>query len=191
MLAHPVVTMAVGPADPTAGGDSPCDPWKSVSPVHVSGGGDSGKSPEGHPIKGRKTKGERVRFTPPVDQQPWQNVNRTSNQHGGVDPCSAMCLAYDEADAIEAKHILPFLCQLHAATPNQDPRSQKFYPVHQREVWTCGQNSYGELGHSDTGTRKVHCSVKAFEGREVVDVAAGKPWSRSIALYKETTPSRS
>ena len=29
----------------------------------------------------------------------------------------------------------------------------------EREVWTCGQNSYGELAHADTGTRKTPSRV--------------------------------
>ncbi|KAG5175129.1 regulator of chromosome condensation 1/beta-lactamase-inhibitor protein II, partial [Tribonema minus] len=43
------------------------------------------------------------------------------------------------------------------------------------EVWTCGQNSYGELclGGRDTGGRQRHSLVCKLSGRGVVDVAAG------------------
>ena len=41
------------------------------------------------------------------------------------------------------------------------------------EVWSCGQNSYGELGHEDCVTRRVHFKVAVLEGRQVRGVAAG------------------
>jgi Regulator of chromosome condensation (RCC1) repeat len=41
------------------------------------------------------------------------------------------------------------------------------------EVWTCGQNSYGELGFGDAGSRTEPGLVKALQGKDVVDVAAG------------------
>jgi hypothetical protein len=37
--------------------------------------------------------------------------------------------------------------------------SFNFFDEEEREVWTCGQNSYGELGHADTTTRKVPTRV--------------------------------
>ncbi|CAM9290375.1 unnamed protein product, partial [Chrysoparadoxa australica] len=41
------------------------------------------------------------------------------------------------------------------------------------QVWTCGQNSYGELSHGDTASRKEHTHITQLAGQEVVDVAAG------------------
>jgi Regulator of chromosome condensation (RCC1) repeat len=41
------------------------------------------------------------------------------------------------------------------------------------EVWTCGQNSYGELGFGDAGSRTEPGLVRALCGKDVVDVAAG------------------
>ena len=42
-----------------------------------------------------------------------------------------------------------------------------------REVWTFGQNSYGELVQGDTSTRKSPCRVTAVEGKNIVAVCAG------------------
>jgi hypothetical protein len=71
--------------------------------------------------------------------------------------------------------ILPFLRELSAADMNGgastplDPAESQ-----QREVWTCGQNSYGELAHGDTVSRKVHTITEVCQGREIVGVAAGE-----------------
>jgi len=45
--------------------------------------------------------------------------------------------------------------------------------IHFQEVWTCGQNSYGELAHGDTTTRKEHTCVDILQGKDIIDVAAG------------------
>lgn len=179
LLAHSAIAAAVGPAEPTTSGNAAGDPWKNkgVTRPHPSGDNDvDGATPlEVHKVKGRKGKGEGVKFTPPVDREPWTKVERTSNQHSVLElPSVVTGFSSCNTDGIKAACILPFLRQLHAATPNGDPCLRRCSPVYEREVWTCGQNSYGELGHSDTGTRKVHCLVKPFEGREVVDIAAGK-----------------
>lgn len=177
LLAHPLIAAAVGPAEPTISGNAVGDPWKNnnISRPHPSGDNDiDGVTPlEVHPVKGRKGKGEGVKFTPPIDREPWTKVERTSNQHSVQELPSVTALANCDMDGVKAVCILPFLRQLHAATPNGDPCLRRCGPVDEREVWTCGQNSYGELGHSDTGTRKVHCLVKTFEGREAMDIAAG------------------
>lgn len=180
LLTHSAIAAAVGPAEPTTSGSAVGDPWKNknISRPHPSGENDidDATSLEVHPVKGRKGKGEGVKFTSPVGREPWTKVERTSNQHSVQElPSVVTGHGGGGTDGINAICILPFLRQLHAATPNGDPWLRKCGPVDEREVWTCGQNSYGELGHSDTGTRKVHCSVKTFEGREVVDIAAGKP----------------
>ncbi|KAG7384717.1 putative ATP-dependent RNA helicase ddx49 [Phytophthora pseudosyringae] len=49
-----------------------------------------------------------------------------------------------------------------------------------REVWTCGQNSYGELGHGDTASRKSFERVEALQQKDVVQVGAGN--EHTIAL---------
>ena len=43
----------------------------------------------------------------------------------------------------------------------------------EREVWTFGQNSYGELIQGDTATRKSPARVMAVEGKNIVAVCAG------------------
>lgn len=173
MLAHPAIAVSVGPADHSCG-DIVSDPWKKIARVNKTAKLEGSKPTESHAIKGRKNKGERVTFAPSVDRQPWQKIERSSNQTNVLDPASVLDFASDELGGVDSRHILPFLRQLRAATASGDPRLGKASPLCQREVWTCGQNSYGELGHSDTGTRKVHCLVKTFEGKEVVDIAAGE-----------------
>lgn len=44
-------------------------------------------------------------------------------------------------------------------------------------VWTCGQNSYGELGHGDVGQRKVFTKAHSLEGKSVVSIGAGNEHS--------------
>lgn len=177
VLARPALAVVVGPAVPVTGGDVVGDPWKSVTLGHSPGQGEGGEPLDTHPAKARKGKGERVKLAPPItlEPEPWKRVEHTSNEHNSApDPSPAVAFVNDDTDGVEAKDILPLLRQLHAATPNGDLGSGKAGPVHEQEVWTCGQNSYGELGHSDTGTRKIHCLVKTLADREVVDVAAGE-----------------
>lgn len=183
LVAHPAVTVAVDPAEPTRSGIEANGPWKSksVSRPHPSGEKDvdGNKTLESHLVKGRKRKGERERakITPPLDREPWVIAEHTSNQDSNLEtPSIVTGFVGSEVDSIKADCILPLLRQLQATTSNGDSCLTGCNPTHEREVWTCGQNSYGELGHSDTGTRKVHCLVKPFEGKDVVDIAAGTPW---------------
>lgn len=177
VLAHPVFDVVVGPAVPVTGGDVGGDPWKGVTLGHSSSQGEGGEQLDTHPVKARKSKGERVKLTPPValEPEPWKRVDHTGNEFNSApDPSPAKCYVSDDTDGVAANDILPLLRQLHAAKPNGNLGSGKADSSHEQEVWTCGQNSYGELGHSDTGTRKVHCLVKTFADKEVVDVAAGE-----------------
>ena len=177
LLAQPVVEMAVGPADPTKGVDVVRSRRKTTTRTQLSVDSDAGQAFEmpTYTTKGRKVKGESARFTAYTNQQPWNKIERAGNQHNAIHPKLGVGYHGDyDTGGVAARCILPLLRQLHAATPNKIPRAEKMMPLHQRELWTCGQNSYGELGHSDTGTRKVHCLVKAFEGAEIVDVAAGE-----------------
>ena len=183
LVEHPAVTVAVDPAEPTSGGIEANGPWKSksVSRAHASGENDvdGDQSPESHVVRGRKGKGEleRARTTSLVDREPWAKAEHPSNQDSYLEtPSMVTGLVGSESDGIKADCILPLLRQLQAATSNGDSCLKGCSPSHEREVWTCGQNSYGELGHSDTGTRKIHCLVKPFEGKEVVDIAAGTSW---------------
>lgn len=173
LLAQPVVARAVGPTDPTASADVE-DQWDSKRHVEHSGAWDSSKTFDLHTVKGRKIKRERMRSTPQIDQQPWQKTERAGKQHGAMESQLGVRHVDDEAGGVDACCILPLLRQLHAATPKGSSMSTETRHAHPRELWTCGQNSYGELGHNDTGTRKVFCLVKACEGKEVIDVAAGE-----------------
>ncbi|KAL3661370.1 hypothetical protein V7S43_013573 [Phytophthora oleae] len=49
-----------------------------------------------------------------------------------------------------------------------------------REVWSCGQNSYGELGHGDTASRKSFERVQSLQHKEIVQIGAGN--EHTIAL---------
>jgi alpha-tubulin suppressor-like RCC1 family protein len=66
------------------------------------------------------------------------------------------------------------LQQLQDAKPNGTLRADmagQFGDV--PEVWTCGQNSYGELAHLDTSTRKTFSFVECLKDKDVIHVAAG------------------
>ena len=49
-------------------------------------------------------------------------------------------------------------------------------------VWSCGQNSYGELGHGDGIVRKSFTKVAFFEGRGVVSIGAGNEHSVFVCV---------
>ena len=71
--------------------------------------------------------------------------------------------------------ITPFLLQLSTANPS-DPRltsKSTFSKSSHREVWSCGQNSYGELAQGDTQNRKAHARVQFLDSKDVIQVAAG------------------
>jgi len=70
---------------------------------------------------------------------------------------------------------LGFLKHLGSASLKVELASEVEMQVgQQREVWTCGQNSYGELAHGDTSSRKIHTIIEFCASKEVVHVAAGK-----------------
>ncbi|ETM39823.1 hypothetical protein L914_14071 [Phytophthora nicotianae] len=50
----------------------------------------------------------------------------------------------------------------------------------EREVWSCGQNSYGELGHGDTTSRKSFERITSLQLKEIVQIGAGN--EHTIAL---------
>ncbi|CAK4082477.1 unnamed protein product [Aphanomyces euteiches] len=51
----------------------------------------------------------------------------------------------------------------------------------EREVWSCGQNSYGELSHGDTTPRKSFERVEALQGKAIVQVCAGNEHTVALA----------
>jgi hypothetical protein len=50
-------------------------------------------------------------------------------------------------------------------------------------VWSCGQNSYGELGHGDVNQRKVFTKISCLEGKGIISVGAGN--EHSVFVTKE------
>ncbi|RLN96816.1 hypothetical protein BBJ28_00012064 [Nothophytophthora sp. Chile5] len=52
--------------------------------------------------------------------------------------------------------------------------------VEDREVWSCGQNSYGELGHGDTIARKSFERIESLQQKDIAQVGAGN--EHTIAL---------
>lgn len=72
--------------------------------------------------------------------------------------------------------LLPFLRHMHGATTHGKGgvRQAEEACGQQREVWTCGQNSYGELAHGDTASRKAHTIVELCSDRDIIGVAAGR-----------------
>ncbi|RQM23718.1 hypothetical protein B5M09_003914 [Aphanomyces astaci] len=51
----------------------------------------------------------------------------------------------------------------------------------EREVWSCGQNSYGELSHGDTAPRKSFDRVEALQGKGIVHVCAGNEHTIAVS----------
>lgn len=122
-----------------------------------------------------KPKGERVKLLPTTSQNqrhPLQRKDKPARKDAqSVRPSEEHM---DWRQSVGAACILPLLRHLHAANPARSSTLDTVTSREQRQVWTCGQNSYGELGHDDTGTRKSYCLLRAFNGEEVIDVAAGE-----------------
>eukprot|EP00639_Heterosigma_akashiwo_P009029 CAMPEP_0194598360 /NCGR_PEP_ID=MMETSP0292-20121207/26956_1 /TAXON_ID=39354 /ORGANISM="Heterosigma akashiwo, Strain CCMP2393" /LENGTH=397 /DNA_ID=CAMNT_0039459293 /DNA_START=168 /DNA_END=1359 /DNA_ORIENTATION=- len=55
----------------------------------------------------------------------------------------------------------------------------------QREVYTIGQNSYGELGHGDTAERHLPSLVQFSLGKDIVQVAAGNEFTAMLTAAGE------
>lgn len=55
----------------------------------------------------------------------------------------------------------------------------------EREVWSCGQNSYGELGHGDTTSRNSFERIESLQGKDIVLLGAGN--EHKIALSGDGT----
>ena len=54
------------------------------------------------------------------------------------------------------------------------------------QVWTCGQNSYGELGHNDLNLRRAFSHVVYFEGKNITSLGAGNEHSVFISESGKT-----
>lgn len=177
LTASGVVAKEINPADPTIGCDAVDDLWdKKQAKSCILGACEGGKTFESHAVKRKTFKGERIKPALSSDPESWQVIERTASNQ--VTPSQPRIVVHANlgmaTKGIESRYILPFLRHLQDAKPDGClPLDKVRNPIHQREVWTCGQNSYGELGHSDTGTRKTFCVLRALEGIEIVDVAAG------------------
>ena len=53
------------------------------------------------------------------------------------------------------------------------------------EVWSCGQNAYGELGHPDNSARKSFARSTALCGRGIIDVACGNEHTVALTAWGE------
>lgn len=118
----------------------------------------------------------------PLEQEPWHSFeHNTRHDTNGSELLSSSARKFHLRQSVRARSILPLLWQLEdaegegARSPNRrQPGLHISNHARQQEMWTCGQNSYGELGHSDTGTRKNFCLVTALGERDVLDIAAGQ-----------------
>jgi len=52
-------------------------------------------------------------------------------------------------------------------------------------VWTCGQNSYGELGHADVAQRKSFTKAQVLDGKSVVSIGAGNELSVFVTRQRQ------
>lgn len=50
-------------------------------------------------------------------------------------------------------------------------------PQQKSSVWSCGQNSYGELGLNDVNTRKNFCRISGLDNKNIVSIGAGNEHS--------------
>lgn len=118
----------------------------------------------------------------PLEQEPWHSSQHNTRQNtNGSELLSSSGRKVHMRQSVRARCILPLLWQLEDAEGEGARSSNRLQPglhisnyARQQEMWTCGQNSYGELGHSDTGTRKNFCLVKTLGEKDVLDIAAGQ-----------------
>ncbi|KAK1945324.1 Ultraviolet-B receptor UVR8 [Phytophthora citrophthora] len=93
--------------------------------------------------------------------------------------------------ALNVQSILVELDQVKPCAPNRS--SAKPNSVHStgnsvectedegdREVWSCGQNSYGELGHGDTASRKSFERIQSLQHKEIVQIGAGNEHTMAL-----------
>lgn len=50
-------------------------------------------------------------------------------------------------------------------------------------VWSCGQNTYGELGHGDVNFRKSFTKIASMDNKEIVNIGAGN--EHTVFLTKQ------
>ncbi|KDO31550.1 hypothetical protein SPRG_03479 [Saprolegnia parasitica CBS 223.65] len=88
-----------------------------------------------------------------------------------------------KADSLDIEAIVSVL---RAATPRElTDAGVAIDDEDEREVWSCGQNSYGELSHGDTNPRRAFERVEALQGKGIVQVCAGN--EHTVALSSDGT----
>jgi Regulator of chromosome condensation (RCC1) repeat len=99
---------------------------------------------------------------------------------------SMKCLSYVPKSVLRVLHDGCAEYQINSkthATLASSKSSHKRSIVASRScVWSCGQNSYGELGHGDGIVRKSFTKVAFFEGRGVVSIGAGNEHSVFVCV---------
>lgn len=98
-------------------------------------------------------------------------------------PISQKYNAKSELTVVKSGCVWALLRQLQLAELPLSSREQ-IENKHMREVWSCGQNSYGELAHGDTITRTVYTKIKDLSGRHICQVSAGKANINHISKRK-------
>ena len=97
-----------------------------------------------------------------------RNNGAERNQDGGKD-------AEEDAEiGLEPVHVhagLKHLASVDGKYVVETSRLEK--DTEEVELWSCGQNSYGELAHGNTLAQKIPTKAKLTSGRNIVQVAAG------------------
>ncbi|KAF0720806.1 Aste57867_1 [Aphanomyces stellatus] len=121
----------------------------------------------------------------PVHPIPLKKNNTDSPKHNtAVQDMKTSVAARPVATRFQTIDICPVLSVL-SAIKAQEASAIKDMPAldddEEREVWSCGQNSYGELSHGDTNSRKSFDRVEALQGKTIVQVCAGNEHTVALA----------
>ncbi|EQC37076.1 hypothetical protein SDRG_05303 [Saprolegnia diclina VS20] len=128
---------------------------KSISPVH--------------PISG------------PTSSSPSPKKNNVRDK-----PLKADTSLAPRPSRFQSLEIEPIVSVLRAATPRESADAGVAVDDEdEREVWSCGQNSYGELSHGDTNPRRAFERIETLQGKGIVQVCAGN--EHTVALSGDGT----
>ena len=160
-----IKAMDVLPGCAVKNGPPPVYTGKDIHPaIEYSGSRDTCKDKPMKPIS------KEPKQQPPTSagrRAPSQSSQQPDSPHHQVDqllPFRPLPLSF-----------LGFLKQLGSASLKVEAANELDVQIgQQREVWTCGQNSYGELAHGDTSSRKIHTLTEFCGSEEVIHAAAGK-----------------
>jgi Regulator of chromosome condensation (RCC1) repeat len=99
---------------------------------------------------------------------------------------SMKCLSYVPKSVLRVLHDgcaeYQINSKTHATLASSKSSHQRSIVASRSCVWSCGQNSYGELGHGDGIVRKSFTKVAFFEGRGVVSIGAGNEHSVFVCV---------